>query len=145
LSVVAETSLPVEKAQRIAAFRAALRTFLRRTEEVARRCDLTPQRYLLLLMVKGAPDGSERLRLTDLAYLLKIGRNTATELVARAEDAGLVRREDDARDRRVVLLALTEDGEHRLTRAVEENEQHRRELAQAFAVLAETFREAGRV
>lgn len=139
-----ETSVPVEKAQRVAAFRAALRTFLGRTEEVARRCGLTPQRYLLLLMVKGAPDGSERLRLTDLAELLKLSRNTVTELVARAEEADLVRREAGTDDRRVVLVALTREGERRLALAVDENEQHRRELAQSFGALAETFREAER-
>jgi len=141
---VPETSVSVEKAQRVAAFRAGLRTFLGRTEEVARGCGLTPRRYLLLLMVKGAPDGSERLRLTDLAELLKLGRNTVTELVGRAEDAGLVRRETEPGDRRVVLVALTEEGERRLSLAVDGNEQHRRELAQSFGALAATFAEAER-
>lgn len=137
-----QTSLAVERAQRVAAFRAALRAFESRTEDVARACGLTPQRYLLLLMVKGAADGSERLRLTDLADLLKTSRHAVTELVGRAEAAGLVRREAQAGDRRVVLLALTAKGEARLTRAVDENERYRRELAEAFAVLAETFRDA---
>ena len=139
-----QTSFSVEKAQRIASFRAALRAFESRTEGVARECGLTPQRYLLLLMVKGAPDGSERLRLTDLADLLKSSRNTVTELVGRAEDAGLLRREAMAGDRRVVLVALTKKGEARLAKAVEENDRHRRELADAFAALAETFRDARR-
>lgn len=109
-----------------------------------RECGLTPQRYLMLLMVKGAPDGSERLRLTDLADRLKAERNTVTELVGRAEEAGLVRREGSARDRRVVLVALTEKGETRLARAVDDNDRHRRELAEAFATLAETFQDADR-
>jgi DNA-binding MarR family transcriptional regulator len=135
----------VERAQRVAAFRAALRTFESRTEAVARECGLTPQRYLLLLMVKGAPDGSGRLRLTDLAERLKAGRNTVTELVGRAEEAGLVRREPDAGDRRVVRVALTRKGEARLALAVDENDRHRRELAEAFGALASTFRDAGRV
>ena len=42
----------------VAEFRAALRTFLRQSERVARQSGLTPQRYLLLLMIKGTPDGS---------------------------------------------------------------------------------------
>lgn len=92
-------------------------------------------------MVKGAPDGSERLRLTDLADLLKTTRNAVTELVGRAEAAGLVRREAQPGDRRVVLLALTKEGEARLTRAIDENERYRRELADAFAVLRDTFRD----
>ena len=45
--------------QRAAALRAAVRLFLRRGEQVARAAGLTPQRQLLLLMIKGAPDGSE--------------------------------------------------------------------------------------
>jgi DNA-binding MarR family transcriptional regulator len=139
---MAQTSIPVETAQRVAAFRAALRAFERRTEEVARGHGLTPQRYLMLLMVKGAADGSERLRLSDLADLLKVNRNTVTELVRRAEAAGLVRREAHAGDRRVVVLALTLKGELRLARVVEENERHRRELTDAFATLAAMFRDA---
>jgi len=43
---------------RVAAFRAALRVFLRKSERNARKSGLTPQRYLLLLMIEGAPDGS---------------------------------------------------------------------------------------
>ena len=38
----------------VAEFRTALRQFLRRSERVARQAGLTPQRYLLLLMIKGS-------------------------------------------------------------------------------------------
>ena len=48
-----------EEAARVAEFRSALRRFLRITERNARSAGLTPQRYLLLLMIKGAPDHSE--------------------------------------------------------------------------------------
>ena len=51
----------------VAEFRAALRQFLHRTERIARQSGLTPQRYLLLLMVKGAPDGSEQSTVTELS------------------------------------------------------------------------------
>jgi hypothetical protein len=44
----------------VAPFRAALRSFLRGSELVARASRVTPQRYLLLLMIKRAPDRSER-------------------------------------------------------------------------------------
>ena len=44
----------------LAGLRSALRVFMRQTEMTARRSGLTPQRHLLLLMIKGAPDGSER-------------------------------------------------------------------------------------
>ena len=56
-----------EAAYRVAEFRAALRRFMRTTERNARSAGLTPQRYLLLLMIKGAADGSERSTVTELA------------------------------------------------------------------------------
>jgi len=62
-----EQELTAEAAVRVAEFRAALRKFLRNGERVARACGLTPQRYLLLLMIKGAPDGREQSTVTDLA------------------------------------------------------------------------------
>ena len=53
-------SLNAEEVARVAEFRAALRRFLRTTERNAQAAGLTPQRYLLLLMIKGAPDLSEQ-------------------------------------------------------------------------------------
>ena len=41
----------------VAEFRSALRHFLRRSEKIARQSGLTPQRYLLLLLVKGSVPG----------------------------------------------------------------------------------------
>src|ERR671939_33751 len=64
----------VDDVVHVAEFRAALRRFLRRSERVARKSGLTPQRHLLLLMIKGAADRREQstsdarvahLRLTD--------------------------------------------------------------------------------
>jgi DNA-binding MarR family transcriptional regulator len=136
--------LTVQRAVRVADFRSALRGFLRRSEEVSREHGLTPQRYLLLLMIKGAPDESERLTFTDLTKRLKLGRNTVTELVARAEDAGLLRRERSKGDRRNVYLCLTDEGERRLAAALDETEADRRELAEAFEALTASFREASR-
>src|SRR5689334_24978863 len=85
-------ALSLERVIEIAEFRARLRAFLRHSEHVARRWDLTPQRYALLLAIKGAPDGSEQLTVTELARRLRLSRNSVTELVARAEEVGLVRR-----------------------------------------------------
>ena len=70
-----------EEAARVAEFRAALRRFLRITERNARTARLTPQRYLLLLMIKGAADHSERSTVTELAERLQLAQSTVTELV----------------------------------------------------------------
>src|SRR5436190_12977056 len=98
-------------------FRAALRRFLRRSERVARQSGLTPQRYLLLLMIKGAPGGREQSTVTELAERLQLAQSTVTELVRRAEETGLVAREQSSADGRVAYLRLTEEGEQRLMRA----------------------------
>ncbi len=131
--------MPLERIVHIAEFRAGLRTFLRHSERVVRKWGLTPQWYMLLLSIKGAPDGSERISLTRLADRMKLSRNTVTELAGRAEAAGLIRREADERDQRVVHLRLTDEGERRLQGALAESDEYRRELIHAFEELAKTF------
>ena len=86
-------AIPTSDVVAVAEFRSALRQFLRRTERIARQSGLTPQRYLLLLMVKGAPDGGEQSTVTELAERLQLAQSTVTELVSRAEEIGLLARE----------------------------------------------------
>lgn len=119
----------------VADFRSALRRFLRRTEKVARASGLTPQRYLLLLMIKGAPDGSERATVTQLADRLQLAQSTVTELVGRAEDAGLIGREPSGIDGRVALLRLTDEGERRLAEAFTTLETERENLRESILSL----------
>src|SRR5213592_695409 len=101
-----------------AALRATLRQFSRRSEQIAREEGLTPRQYLLLLMIRGAPDGSERATVTDLAHRLQLTQSTVTELVRRAEDAGLVDREPSEDDARMTWLRLTRNGGERLEAAI---------------------------
>ena len=112
---------PPAEFARVAEFRAALRVFLRKAERNARKAGLTPQRYLLLLMIKGAPNGHES--------------STVTELVSRAEEIGLVERTQSDSDGRVTNLRLTPEGERRLMLAFTTNEQERHELRAAIAHL----------
>ena len=116
----------------VAEFRAALRQFLRRTERIARQSGLTPQRYLLLLMVKGAADGSERSTVTELSDRLQLAQSTVTELVSRAEESGLIDREQSQTDARVAYLRLTEEGERRLLLAFTGLATERSNLRNAF-------------
>lgn len=102
---------------------------MRLSEQVARKHRLTPQRYALLLMIKGAPDGSERATVTDLAERLQLAQSTVTELVGRAEAVGLIEREPSARDGRVAYLRLTREAEQRLAGAVADLGPERRQLA----------------
>lgn len=127
---------PIDDYVRAAEFRSALRRFLRRSESAARRFGLTPQRYLLLLMIKGASDSTERSTVTELADRLQLAQSTVTELVGRAEHAGLVLRQPSAEDRRVALLGLTGEGERRLGLVFENLEADREQLVAAVLSLA---------
>ncbi|HEX3225273.1 MAG TPA: MarR family transcriptional regulator [Gaiellaceae bacterium] len=119
----------------VAEFRASLRRFLRRTEKIARKSGLTPQRYLLLLMVRGAPDGSGRSTVTELAERMQLAQSTVTELVSRAEEAGLIEREQSQTDARVAHLRLSDEGERRLGDAFTSLASERQSLRDTFAHL----------
>lgn len=116
----------------VASFRAALRSFLGESDRVARASGLTPQRHLLLLMIKGAPDGSERTTVTELVGRLRVAQNTVTELVQRAEKLGLIEREPSEADRRVAYLRLTAEGERRLAKSFMKNDAARANLRRAI-------------
>jgi len=115
----------------VADFRASLRAFLRQSECVARQSGLTPQRYLLLLMIKGAPDGSGQSTVTELARRMQLAQSTITELVSRAEESGLVTREQSGRDGRVAYLRLTPEGDRRLELSFTGLATEREQLRQA--------------
>jgi DNA-binding MarR family transcriptional regulator len=130
-----ETSRVIE----VADFREALRRFLRQSERVARRSGLTPQRHLLLLMIKGARDGSEKSTVTELAERLQLAQSTVTELVSRAEEAGLVEREQSQTDARVAHLRVTPEGERRLEESFTALATERAQLRDAFRHLDDEF------
>jgi DNA-binding MarR family transcriptional regulator len=113
-----------------AALRLALRTFLQRSEQVARRHKLTPQRYQLLLLIKVA-DGQATIG--SLGRSLRLGQSNVTQQVRRAENLELVRRELSSTDARVRYLRLTAEGERRLTGAVAELREDRETLRVALA------------
>jgi DNA-binding MarR family transcriptional regulator len=131
-------ALSADEAVPVAEFRAALRGFLRTSERNARAAGLTPQRYLLLLMIKGAPDRSERSTVTELAERLQLAQSTVTELVSRAEEIGLVERERSSEDGRVAILRLTPEGDRRLAQVFTSNERERQGLTRAFEQLQST-------
>ena len=62
-----------------------------------------------------------------------------TELVRRAEETGLVTREQSQDDARVAHLRLTPEGDRRLMRSFTEIATERAQLRDAFSHLDETF------
>ena len=117
VAVPAGNELGKDELIRTAAFRTELRRFLRRTDAVAAEAGLTAQRYDLLLMLKSAGAGREGVRVTELCDLLQLQQTAVTELVKRAEEAGLLARRSSPDDRRVSLLVVTPEGERRLLKA----------------------------
>lgn len=104
--------MPANQFRSAARFRAELRRFLRHSEDLARENGLTPRQHLLLLQIAGAENGTTTV--TGLVDTLALTQSAVTELVQRAEAAGLVRREASASDGRVMNLTLTPDGAARL-------------------------------
>src|SRR6185437_12934068 len=90
-------------------FRYALRKFLRFSENAARQCGVTPQQHQLMLGVAGFT-GRGSATVSELAEFLQERPHSVVGLVERAVQHGLVRREQDVTDRRVVNVSLTENG-----------------------------------
>lgn len=106
---------PVSKAdyERLAAFRYALRRFLRFSEEMAAAQGLTPQQHQVLLAVQGMP-GAEQATIGELAERLQLRHHSVVGLVDRLEKEKLLRREASPDDGRSVVVRLTAAGLRRL-------------------------------
>jgi DNA-binding MarR family transcriptional regulator len=74
---------------------------------------------------------------TELAERLQLAQNTVTELVERAEAAGLVAREPSGADGRIVRLRLTPEGERRLAQTGYALREDRRRLVALVSELGE--------
>ena len=109
---------------RLAAFRHALRRFLRFSEDAAAAVGLSGQHYQAMLVVRGWPDDA-RVTIADLARQLLIRHNSAVELVDRLAEEDLLTREMSPSDRRKVELRLTTRGRNLLAKLAS---LHRAEL-----------------
>ena len=96
--------------QALAELRYRIRKFVREGDAVAQTAGLEPQQYLLLLAIRGLPDGEEA-TIRALADRLALKHHSAVELIDRLEAHGYVRRNRSRDDRRRVLVALLPRGE----------------------------------
>jgi DNA-binding MarR family transcriptional regulator len=94
----------------LAALRYRIRLFLAEGDAAARRVGLEPQQYLLLLAMRGLPEGAEA-TVQTLAERLMLRHNSTVELIDRLEKNGCVRRSRSRHDRRCVLVELLPRGE----------------------------------
>jgi DNA-binding MarR family transcriptional regulator len=96
--------------QALAELRYRLRKFVGEGDAVARTAGLEPQQYLLLLALRGLPDGMEA-TIRTLAERLALKHHSAVELIDRLESHAYVRRNRSRDDRRTVLVSLLPRGE----------------------------------
>ena len=97
----------------LAAFRYALRQFLRFSEEVALGAGITPQQHQALLAIKGFPK-RDSITVSELAERLQLRHHSAVGLIDRLVEEKLVLRMPSKKDRRQVLTRLTPRGEKML-------------------------------
>ena len=120
----------------MAQFRSSLRQYFRTVEQAARRSGLTPAQHQLLLAVRGFEEDRPP-SVSELADRLQLQVHSVLELVQRAQAAGLVERQDDAKDGRRHLVRLTEAGARNLA---DLHQTHRAELDSARTVILEALR-----
>jgi len=108
----------------LAAFRAALRRFLRISEDLAHGLGLTPQQHQAMLAIRGFP-GGEAPTVGQLATRLQVNHNSAVGLVTRLVKQGYVRRQASKQDLRRMHVSLTPKGHGVLDKLTE---AHRIEL-----------------
>ena len=105
-----DSPISKEEYETLAAFRYALRQFLRFSEEAATGIGLPPQQYQALLAIKGFP-GRDYVTIGELAERLQIRHHSAVELVDRLVDQELaIRERERGRDRRSVYVRPTTKG-----------------------------------
>ncbi len=112
-------------------FRVTLRRFLRWSEEQAAEAGLTPAQHQLLVAIKGHP-GPVPPAIREIADYLLLQSHSAVGLVDRAEAAGVVRRQSDPDDGRVVRVQLTEKGDQLVTSLTEAHLAELHKLAGAL-------------
>jgi DNA-binding MarR family transcriptional regulator len=103
-----------------AAFRHALRKFLRVSENNSRDAGVTPQQYQLLLAIKGMSN-RDWATISELAKSLQILHHSTVGLCQRAEQIGLVSIKRDTDDKRQVRVYLTQHGEDILAAVATKN------------------------
>jgi len=96
--------------QALAELRYRIRKFLNEGDEVTREAGLESQQYLMLLLIRGLPDGHAA-TIQTLAERLALKHQSAVELIDRMEGHGYLRRTRSRDDRRHVLVSILPRGE----------------------------------
>jgi DNA-binding MarR family transcriptional regulator len=129
------SGITTEEFRALAELRYRIRHFLSEGDAAARAAGLEPQQYLLLLMIRGLPEGQEA-TIRSLAERLALKHHSVVELIDRLEVHGYVRRTRGHDDRRRVLVSLLPRGQRMLEdvarQRIHELRSYGHELVQAI-------------
>jgi DNA-binding MarR family transcriptional regulator len=126
----------------LAELRYRIRHFLREGDAKARAVGLEPQQYLMLLAIRGLPEGREA-TIQTLAERLALKHHSAVELVDRMEMNGYVRRTRSRDDRRRVFVTLSPRGERLLEQVAQNRISELRTSGEALVGAIEALLERG--
>ena len=129
------TTPPLKKSQyeALSEFRYQLRRFLHFSEQAATGAGLTPLQYLLMLHVRGFP-GRDWASVNELSERLQMKQHGVVALLTRCEEAGLVRRQKNTTDRRLVEVHLEPKGLAQLEQLASLHDAELRSLQGTFQV-----------
>ena len=119
----------------LAELRYRIRHFIQEGDAAAQRSNLEPQQYLMLLAIRGLPQGAVA-TIRTLAERMALKHHTAVELIDRLESHGLVRRSRSERDKREVRVSLLPQGSKLLDHVARERLS---ELKASGAALADAI------
>jgi DNA-binding MarR family transcriptional regulator len=127
----------------LAELRYRIRRFVQEGDAVARAAGLEPQQYLLLLAIRGIPEG-EAPTIRILAERLALKHQSTVELVDRLEAHGYIRRTRSRDDRRRVLVSLLPRGKLLLDEVAQQRISELRSSGTAFVNAISALLETGR-
>jgi DNA-binding MarR family transcriptional regulator len=132
----------------LAELRYRIRHFIQQGDAAAQRSYLEPQQYLMLLAIRGLPQGAVA-TIRTLAERMALKHHSAVELIDRLESHGLVRRSRSKGDKREVHVSLLPRGSKLLERVARDRLSELKSsgvaLANAITALVERKRPSQRI
>ncbi len=96
-------------------------------------CDLTMHQMHVLFYLSQ----NKETHMKNLADYLQIETPTATSMIDKLVASKLVKRQNDKKDRRLVYITLTKDGEHLVVEAIE---KRRKKMSEMLSLLSDKQR-----